>query len=174
MEIRPYKAGDESGIQKTVKEVYDEFGFTWEEDGYHQDLFSINEFYPAPGQMFVAEVGEGKIVACGALQVYKAPFSGTSGLVFESEKWHVAGADCQLNRLYVRSEFRKLGLGSKLTQSIIDLAKTENLKRMEIWSDKLFVEAHKLYERFGAIVVGERICDDPDEAPEWGLSLDLN
>lgn len=45
---------------------------------------------------------------------------------------------------------------------------------MEIWSDKRFVEAHRLYQRLGAFVVADRICSDPDNSPEWGLLLPLD
>jgi hypothetical protein len=44
---------------------------------------------------------------------------------------------------------------------------------MELWSDKRFGPAHRLYGQFGAEVVGDRICDDPDKSPEWGLRIDL-
>jgi hypothetical protein len=45
--------------------------------------------------------------------------------------------------------------------------------QLKIWSDKRFADAHRLYERHGARVVGERVHDDPDQSHEWGLVLDL-
>ena len=36
-----------------------------------------------------------------------------------------------------------------------------------------FEDAHGLYRREGARVVGERVHDDPDSSHEWGLVLDL-
>jgi hypothetical protein len=45
---------------------------------------------------------------------------------------------------------------------------------MEIWSDKRFAEAHALYRSLGAKLVGERICHDPEQSPEWGFLLDLD
>jgi hypothetical protein len=44
---------------------------------------------------------------------------------------------------------------------------------MELWSDKRFEDAHRLYQKLGARVVGERICHDPDQSPEWGLAIDF-
>jgi hypothetical protein len=44
---------------------------------------------------------------------------------------------------------------------------------MEIWSDKLLADAHRLYQRHGAEVVAERVHDDPDASAEWGLVLEL-
>jgi hypothetical protein len=44
---------------------------------------------------------------------------------------------------------------------------------MEIWSDKKLLDGHRLYEKVGAVLVGERLCHDPDQSPEWGLVLDL-
>jgi hypothetical protein len=45
---------------------------------------------------------------------------------------------------------------------------------MEMWSDKRFEDAHRLYQKLGAEVVGERICHDPDQSPEWGLLLPVS
>lgn len=173
MRVRPFRPTDSTEIQRVVKAVYDEFGFTWEADGYHKDLFDVYKFYPWPGGMFVAEDDEGNVIGCCALQTYPKPFQSEEGLVFACGKWHVSGADCQLNRLYVVADGRKNGAGTALSLAVIDQAKTNGFKCMEIWSDKLFVDAHRLYERLGAVVVGERVCDDPDEAPEWGLRLEL-
>jgi putative acetyltransferase len=56
-------------------------------------------------------------------------------------------------------------------KAVLAEAKKNGRSTMELWSDKRFTDAHRLYERFGAKVVGERICHDPDKSPEWGLVL---
>ena len=89
------------------------------------------------------------------------------------EKLRLAQADCSLERLYVRPEHRRSGIGRALFQTAIEEARSKSASLMEIWSDKRFQDAHRLYDRMGAVTVGERICDDPDHSPEWGLILEL-
>jgi len=85
----------------------------------------------------------------------------------------IAGCDCALQRLYVRPGARRGGAGSALMATVISSARELSRTQLEIWSDKRFAEAHKLYERFGAVLVGDRICHDPDKSPEWGLFITL-
>jgi putative acetyltransferase len=75
--------------------------------------------------------------------------------------------------MYVHPEARRQGIGAALIDQVVSTAKSENRAAMELWSDKRFVDAHRLYQRFGAKVVGQRICHDPDQSPEWGLMIDL-
>ena len=78
-----------------------------------------------------------------------------------------------LERLYVLPTARGGGLGSALLTAVVDEARRRGHARLEIWSDKLLVDAHRLYERHGARIVAERVNDDPDASHEWGLVLDL-
>jgi hypothetical protein len=57
---------------------------------------------------------------------------------------------------------------------VLEEARAADRRRLAIWSDKRFADAHRLYERFGARVVAERVGDDPDKSPEWGLVLGLD
>ena len=78
-----------------------------------------------------------------------------------------------LERLYVLAEARGSGAGSALLAAVAAEARRRGHVQLEIWSDKRFTDAHRLYERHGARVVGERVHDDPDASHEWGLVLDL-
>jgi GNAT superfamily N-acetyltransferase len=78
-----------------------------------------------------------------------------------------------LERLYVLAETRGSGAGSALLAAVVAEARQSGHTELEIWSDKRFIDAHRLYERYGARVVGERVHDDPDDSHEWGLVLDL-
>ena len=115
--------------------------------GYHSDLRDVEESYAA---FFVAE-DDGRIV-------------GTAGLTSHGS----------LERLYVLArrarKRRRVGSPSGGRGGGASAAATLQL---EIWSDKRFTDAHRLYERHGARVVGERVHDDPDASHEWGLVLDL-
>jgi len=146
VKVRRAVAADSPAVAAVVRAVYDEFGFTWDEAGYHADLGDVEEFYAA---FYVAEV-DGRIV-------------GAAGLTGHGS----------LERLYVLPEARGSGAGSALLTAVADEARRHGHDRLEIWSDKRFTAAHRLYERHGAHVIGERVHDDPDSSHEWGLLLDL-
>jgi len=146
VKVRPASAADSPAVAAVVRAVYDEFGFTWDEAGYHADLRDVEASYAA---FFVAEQ-HGRIV-------------GTAGLTGHGS----------LERLYVLLEARGSGAGSALLTAVAAEARRHGHNRLEIWSDKRFIDAHRLYERHGARVVGERVHDDPDSSQEWGLVLEL-
>jgi putative acetyltransferase len=144
--IRRASSADSDAARSVVRAVFDEHGFTWDEHGYHADLHDVEASYVA---FWVAEA-DGRVV-------------GTAGLTDRGS----------LERLYVLPEARGTGTGSALLRTVADEARRRGHARLEIWSDKRFLDAHRLYERHGARVVGERVHDDPDSSHEWGLVLDL-
>ena len=144
--IRQARAADSTAAAAVVRSVYDEYGFTWDEDGYHSDLRDVESAYAA---FFVAE-RDGRIV-------------GTAGLSEHGS----------LERLYVLPDARGAGAGSALLAAVADEARRRGHARLEFWSDKRFEDAHRLYQREGARIVGERVHDDPDSSHEWGLVLEL-
>jgi putative acetyltransferase len=85
----------------------------------------------------------------------------------------LCGCDCALERFYVHPDARRRGAGSALIAQALAECRARGRRLMEIWSDKRFGDAHRLYQRLGARPVGERICHDPDQSPEWGLILAL-
>lgn len=171
--FRPAAVADTEGVCRVIKAVYDEYGFSWDPDDYHWDLYNLKEAYFDLGnEFYVAELG-GEIVGTAALDLF-AQIEGQAQQMTQFEGYvRIAGCDCSLERLYVHPNGRRLGVGRTLTEIIINRAKELNRSCMEIWSDKKFVDAHRLYAKLGAVVVGERICDDPEESPEWGLCLPL-
>jgi putative acetyltransferase len=157
MRVRPATAADGEAIAAVVRSVYEEYGFTFDEDGYHADLLDIQRRYDG---FWVAETADGVV--------------GTAGLDLSTGRvGSLEGGDCSLERLYVLGAARGQGAGSALLGAVVDAARAAGRRRLAIWSDKRFEDAHRLYQRLGAQVVAERVCDDPDESPEWGLVLDL-
>jgi putative acetyltransferase len=144
--LRRAVAADSAAARAVVKAVFEEYGFTWEEHGYHADLQDVEASFAA---FFIVE-SDGRVV-------------GTAGLTD-------AGS---LERLYVLPQARGSGAGSMLLGAVADEARRRGHTQLEIWSDKRFVDAHRLYERRGARVVGDRVADDPDASDEWGLLLEL-
>lgn len=173
LEIRLATGSDEAEVQAVVKAVYDEYGFTWDPEDYHADLFDLEEAYFRPGHAFWVALADGRVVGTAAL-CHHATIPGPAARVvsFEGQN-RIAGTDCSLERLYVLAEARGRGIGRNLADVVIAHARSAGRRAMEIWSDKRFVEAHRLYRKLGATVVGDRVCHDPDRSPEWGLYLPL-
>ncbi len=164
---------DSLAAAKVVESVFQEYGFTWDADDYCADLYDLETHYINLGNPFwIAERG-GEIIGTAALEVFST-LPGELGTIVQADKIRASAADCSLERLYVRSDVRGLGLGRALLNQTITEAKNRNRKAMEIWSDKKLSNAHRLYQHFGAISVGERILDDPDNSPEWGFVLKLD
>ena len=168
-QIRSFREGDEPEVCRVVKSVYDEYRFTWDPEGYHADLHDLAEHYGGQNSSFwVAESGS-VVLGCIGLEVFE-PLPGVGPFEFEGSV-RLGGCDCSMERLYVHPEARRQGVGRALALTCIEAARTRKCRQMEIWSDKRFVDAHRLYQALGATVMADRICDDPDVSPEWGLVL---
>lgn len=173
IEIRRATNADIEAVVGVIRPVYDEYHFEWDPGRYHADLYDLEAAYDQKGdEFYVAEV-EGKVVGTVALERFPTVPGEPFAIVPHEGYLRVGGVDCSLERLYVHPSARRLGVGTACTEFIIALAKADGRTLMELWSDKKFGDAHRLYQRFGARVVGERICDDPDESPEWGLAIPL-
>ena len=153
--IEPYvreRHGD--GPARVVEGVYREYGFTWEPLGYHFDVLFPEQAYAPPDHFFDVAVKDDEVVGTvgGAL---------TDGVA-------------ELKRLYLSKSLRGLGVGRRLLDRFVDWARERGAARAILWSDKRFTDAHRLYERAGFRVTGDRICPgDPDNADEFGYARDL-
>ena len=58
---------------------------------------------------------------------------------------------CELKRMYVLNEFRRLGLGQKLLDTAIDFAKSVGYSRMVLDSSKTLYGARALYLKKGFV-----------------------
>jgi putative acetyltransferase len=171
--IRPAVPDDSPGVIRVIHAVYDEYGFTWDADEYHADLYDLRTYYLDRGHIFwVAEAG-GSLIGTAALELFDL-LTGDWGATCEVEgERRLCGCDCSLQRLYVHPSARGQGAGGALMETVLEAARRRGRRGLEIWSDKRFTEAHRLYEKFGAVSIAERICHDPDQSPEWGLLIRL-
>lgn len=59
------------------------------------------------------------------------------------------GEGLELRKLYVSHSVRRRGLGRALCHVVEDEARRRGLGYVELWSDRLFLDAHRLYRRLG-------------------------
>lgn len=171
--IRPATGADSLDAANVVRAVFDEYGFTWDAAEYCADLYDLDAHYLSVGSKFWVAVMDGRVVGTTALELYDS-LPGSLGEAVEiGGKVRAAGSDCSLERLYVHPEARGSGVGRGLLEMTITEARNLSRTAMEVWSDKKLENAHRLYGHYGAIPIGDRICDDPDESPEWGFVLKL-
>lgn len=172
MTIRDATRADEPAIQRVIKAVYDDLNWAWDPAEYHADLYDIETHYLGHGHPFwVCEV-DGEVVGTCALHVYET-IHGDEPTVMHDGFIRVSGSDCSIERLYILPECQGKGIGSGLWDHCLNFARSKGKKRMEIWSDKILDTAHKMYKKRGAETVGERLCHDPAQSPEWGMKFDI-
>ena len=172
--IRLARPDDSPEVVRVIKAVYDEYGFTWDAEEYHADLYDLQGHYLDHGcPFFVAELPSGRLAGTAALEIFPRIPGEPSTLTTVDGRIRIGGTDCSMERLYVDPQIRRQGIGRALALELVQSAQENKRKLMEIWSDKRFVKAHALYESMGAKQVGDRICHDPDQSPEWGLSLEV-
>lgn len=147
--IAPYESRYGDGVVAVVRAVHDEYGFSWEADGYHRDLYAIESHYVEPGGMFWVVLDGADVIGCAGVTMH--------------------GPECELHRMYLRQTYRGRGLGRRLLDVTMEFGRSRACHRMVAWSDVKLLDAHRLYRKVGFVQQGERICDDPDQAREYGF-----
>jgi len=148
--IEPYVPAFRDGVIAVVRAVYDEYGFTWEADGYNRDLYNIDECYLRAGGMFWALLAGEAVVGCAGVVPH--------------------GEECELHRMYLLPPHRGQGLGRRLLETAMAFGRECGCRRMRAWSDVKLTAAHGLYLACGFVRQGDRICDDPDQSHEYGFA----
>lgn len=105
----------------------------------HDDLADLRrpgQSFRGPGALFlVVEDEAGRVCACVAVD-------------------RPAPDAAEMHRLYVRPDRRGRGLGAALVRRVEDLSRVGGARRMTLWSDTRFRDAHRLYARLGYRALG--------------------
>jgi putative acetyltransferase len=178
MTLRPATAADSAAVAAVVEAVYTEYGFAWDPEGCQADLYDLGAHYLDRGHLVWVVTDPAGLDPAGlqgviGLKLFE-PVPGPLGSAVELDAAvRLAGCDSALARLYVHPGARRRGLGTDLLRTALDAARQRGRRAVEIWSDKRLKEAHRLYHRFGARPVADRLIFDPDPCEEWGLVIDL-
>lgn len=149
--LREAEDSDAAALAELVGGVYAEYaGCVLDLPGIDRDLTSIRTHLGAYGGRLWVLPGDDGLTAC----VGYAPLD--------------AGDRVELKRLYVRREARRGGIGSALTELVIDLARTLQATEVALWSDSRFTDAHRHYGRHGWERQPEtRRLEDPSDTTEF-------
>jgi GNAT superfamily N-acetyltransferase len=154
--IVPYsreRHGD--GPWRVVSAVFDEYGFPFAENDYDADVLHPEIHYDGRSGWFaVAEDAAAGVVGC-------------VGVTDEGEGVY------ELHRLYVLASARKEGLGSRLVGWVLAKARERSARRVVLFSDVHFEDAHRLYLRHGFRCTRFRYAPDPWQSREWGFELEI-
>ena len=147
--IRPFQKSDSDEVIEFISDIIvNEFKFMLEFDTLDSDILAIDESYnKSNGSCFwVAETVVNDDDYSNTHQ-QKQKILGTNAVrnlkQFEST--------CELKRMYVLRDFRRLGLGQKLLDITIDFAKSVGYSRIVLDSSKALHAARALYLKNGFV-----------------------
>ena len=145
--IRPFQKSDSDKVIEFISDIIvNEFKFKLEFDTLDSDILTIDESYnKSNGSCFW--VAETVVNDDYSNTQQKQEILGTTAVrnlkQFEST--------CELKRMYVLRDFRRLGLGQKLLDTAINFAKSVGYSRMVLDSLKTLYAARALYLKNGFV-----------------------
>jgi putative acetyltransferase len=156
-QVRPVADEDSDALIELIGVTWSEYpGVVLDVDREEPWLREPATYYVEHGGAFWVAVGEdGALHACIGLR----PSSNES---------------VELKSLYVAAAGRRGGLGSGLVRMVEDEAVRLGARRIVLWSDSRFLDAHRLYQRLGYWPTGEsRELNDVSSTTEYGFAKDV-
>ena len=151
LELRPTIPEDVPGILALIGEVYGEYDCVLDAETDERHLLEPGPYFRARGGEFWVVEDRGSVRATVAVML---------------------GEDAgELKSLYVHSSLRRQGWGRRLTELAIAYARANGRRKMILWSDTRFVEAHRLYRSMGFREMGTRELHDSNNSVEYGFEL---
>jgi N-acetylglutamate synthase-like GNAT family acetyltransferase len=151
LQLRPTVPEDVPGILALIGEVYAEYDCVLNAEEDERHLLT-------PGPYFRSHGGEFWVVE-------------ESGLIRATVAVMLAEDAGELKSLYVHSSLRRQGWGRKLTMLAIAFARAGGRRKMILWSDTRFLDAHRLYRSLGFRETGVRDLHDSNNSVEYGFEL---
>jgi GNAT superfamily N-acetyltransferase len=150
---RPTVPRDVPGILKLIAGVYAEYECVLDAENEERHLLEPGPYFRAyGGEFWVVEDG-GVVLATAAVMLHED-----------------AG---ELKTLYVHPSLRRQGWGRRLTNLAIDYARQSGKRKMILWSDTRFTDAHRLYRSMGFSEIGRRELHDSNNSIEYGFEMSL-
>jgi GNAT superfamily N-acetyltransferase len=145
--IRPFQKSDSDKVIEFISDIIvNEFKFKLEFDTLDSDILAIDESYnKSNGSCFW--VAETVVNDDYSNTRQKQKIIGTTA-VRNLKQFELT---CELKRMYVLRDFRRLGLGQKLLDIAIDFAKSIGYSRIVLDSSKALHPARALYLKNGFV-----------------------
>ncbi|MEO6391798.1 MAG: GNAT family N-acetyltransferase [Pyrinomonadaceae bacterium] len=155
--FRPTLPADVPGILSLIGSILREHDCVL--DAENEDTHLLN-----PGEYFRTRGGEFWVVTT----------DGPATIILATVGFTASAGVAELKSLYVDPSLRRNGWGRRLTNLVIDHARSAECNRLELWSDTRFTKAHALYRSMGFQPNGERDLHDSNASRELGFFLPLN
>ena len=153
--LRPVQMSDVPQVQRLIDEIFQEYDCKLDALGEDTHLL-------APGPYFRVRGGEFWVVAHGA-----------EILATVAVKLLPPDA-AELKTLYVHKSLRRHGWGRKLSELVMAYARARGRRRMILWSDTRFTDAHRLYLSMGfRQLAGTRDLRDSNNSIEYGFEREI-
>ena len=144
--IREYTNNDSKNVLFLILNIIDnEFNIKVDLNGLDSDLVHLGEYYNRHngGCLYVAEIEDSnKIIRTAAIRNLK--------------QFHSA---CELKRMFVSKEYRKLGIGQGLLDMTLDFARKTGYYKILLYSSSDLKAARNLYLKNGFVDI-KRYNDD--------------
>jgi GNAT superfamily N-acetyltransferase len=149
--IRVFQKSDSDKVKEFISDIIvNEFKFKLEFNTLDSDILAIDKIYDKSnrGCFWVAEsvVNEDDYSNTQQKQ-QKQKIIGTTAV----RNLKQFECTCELKRMYVSSDFRRLGIGQKLLDTAIDFAESVGYSRMVLDSSKALHAARALYLKSGFV-----------------------
>ncbi|HVF48634.1 MAG TPA: GNAT family N-acetyltransferase [Pyrinomonadaceae bacterium] len=155
MLLRPAREPDTAGVHALIAHVYVEYGCSLNVEE-EEHLQRPGPYFREHGGEFWVLEDDGAILATVAVVV------------------HAAEDAAELKSLYVDASLRRQGWGRRLVGVASEYALRSGARRMFLWSDTRFVEAHGLYRSMGFRELdGTRELHDSNNSVEYGFDKSL-
>jgi len=154
--LRPAERSDIPVMSNIISTVFDEYGWTFVEIDELPDFVFYEKHYSDPERAYLFALTD------------------ESGQVIGSIAMKNGCRGPYLSRVYLRAEYRGLGLGKWMTNQVLEVAKSRGFNSAHLWTDTRFMDAHRMYERLGFRMTGElRSLHDVNRSFEFKMVVDL-
>jgi putative acetyltransferase len=155
LNTRPTVTADAPGIYRLLAEVYREYDCEFDLLRDETHLLAPGPFVRARGGEFWVVEQAGEILATAAVKLHSRDTA-------------------ELKTLYVSPRLRRQGWGRRLSEMVIAYARAKGCRRIVLWSDTRFLDAHRLYMSMGFRQLPEtRDLHDSNNSVEYGFEREI-
>jgi putative acetyltransferase len=156
IQIRLATNADVESIKNVVFPILNEYGLVADEFGEDKDLMNIEKYYTKNNGYFFVMVNQTDNSVIGTVGILR-----------------IDNSICQLRKLYLLKEYRRMGLGKMLLEHSIECAKINNYTKIILETISPLKAAIALYEKHGFKKIPTiHITDRVDQT--YMLVLDAN